>query len=42
MPKRIGLRDDDMLGRLADLERRMDAVEAEDDKKKPARVKDKE
>ncbi|HVQ45091.1 MAG TPA: hypothetical protein VMT30_09125 [Candidatus Saccharimonadia bacterium] len=27
MPKKPGLRDDDVLGRLADLERRQDAVE---------------
>ena len=29
MPKRHGLRDDDTLGRLADLERRLDALERE-------------
>lgn len=29
MPRRPGLRDDDVLARLADLERRLDALEAE-------------
>jgi hypothetical protein len=32
MPKRHGLRDDDTLGRLADIERRLDALEAPDEK----------
>jgi hypothetical protein len=36
MPKRHGLRDDDTLGRLADLERRLDALEA-DGEKAPAK-----
>lgn len=27
MPRRPGLRDDDMMGRLADAERRLDAIE---------------
>lgn len=36
MPKRHGIRDDDTLARLADLERRMDALEADDGAPKKA------
>lgn len=34
MPRRSGLRDDDVLGRLADLERRMDDLETPPEKPK--------
>lgn len=34
MPRKQGLRDDDVLGRLADIERRLDALEP-DQKPKP-------
>lgn len=42
MPKRPGLRDDDTMGRLADIERRMDAIEAAlaKDEKKPVKAKE--
>ncbi len=32
MPRHRGLRDDDTLGRLADIERRLDEIEAADEK----------
>jgi hypothetical protein len=34
MPRRSGLRDDDVLGRLADLEKRLDALEEPAEKPK--------
>ncbi len=34
MPRRPALRDDDILGRLADAERRLDKLEAPDEKPK--------
>ncbi len=37
MPRRPGMRDDDVMARLADLERRMDDVE-QADKKPPAKA----
>lgn len=42
MPRRPGMRDDDVMARLADLERRMDALEAPKDEKPSKRDRDKE
>lgn len=39
MPRDPALRDDDTLGRLADIERRLDALEADDEKPKKKAAK---